>query len=148
MRQKVPISPGLICHSPIVEMMLNIGPFYFLSKCVRTCKTQNCIVVTSFLSFNSSYVSVHQISNFSYSPLRYLWLKIFNQVSQRAKMYGIFHIRSVSVGLDSQIWYLFIYITGYLNVRKMSETMDFRTFVGSLFFPNDIKTKFLLHLLQ
>ena len=30
-------------------------------------------------------------------------------------MYGIFHIRSVSVGLDSQIWYLFIYITGYLN---------------------------------
>ena len=26
-------------------------------------------------------------------------------------MYGIFHIRSVSVGLDSQIWYLFIYIT-------------------------------------
>ena len=47
-------------------------------------------------------------------------------------MYGIFHIRSVSVGLDSQIWYLFIYITGYLNVRKMSETMDFRTFVGSL----------------
>ena len=47
-------------------------------------------------------------------------------------MYGIFHIRSVSVGLDSQIWYLFIYITGYLNVQKMSETMDFRTFVGSL----------------
>ena len=45
-------------------------------------------------------------------------------------MYGISHIRSVSVGLDSQIWYLFIYITGYLNVRKMSETMDFRTFVG------------------
>ena len=33
-------------------------------------------------------------------------------------MYGIFHIRSVSVGLDSQIWYLFIYITGYLNVGK------------------------------
>ena len=49
-------------------------------------------------------------------------------------MYGIFHIRSVSVGLDSQIWYLFIYITGYLNVRKISETMDFRTFVGPLFF--------------
>ena len=49
-------------------------------------------------------------------------------------MYGISHIRSVSVGLDSQIWYLFIYITGYLNVRKMSETMDFRTFVGSLLF--------------
>ena len=47
-------------------------------------------------------------------------------------MYGIFHIRSVSVGLDSQIWYLFIYITGYLNVRKMTETMDFRTFVGPL----------------
>ena len=48
-------------------------------------------------------------------------------------MYGIFHIRSVSVGLDSQIWYLFIfYITGYLNVRKMSETIDFRTFVGPL----------------
>ena len=47
-------------------------------------------------------------------------------------MYGIFHIRSVSVGLDRQIWYLFIYITGYLNVRKISETMDFRTFVGPL----------------
>ena len=47
-------------------------------------------------------------------------------------MYGIFHIRSVSVGLDSQIWYLFIYITGYLNVQKISETMDFRTFVGPL----------------
>ena len=49
-------------------------------------------------------------------------------------MSGIFHIRPVSVGLDSQIWYLFIYITGYLNVRKISETMDFRTFVGPLFF--------------
>ena len=49
-------------------------------------------------------------------------------------MYGISHIRSVSVGLDSQIWYLFIYITGYLNVRKISETMDFRTFVGPLLF--------------
>ena len=49
-------------------------------------------------------------------------------------MYGIFHIRSVSVGLDSQIWYLFIYIIGYLNVRKISETMDFRTFVGPLLF--------------
>ena len=47
-------------------------------------------------------------------------------------MYGTYHIRSVSVGLDSQIWYLFIYITGYLNVRKISETMDFRTFVGPL----------------
>ena len=47
-------------------------------------------------------------------------------------MYGIFHIRSVSVGLDSQIWYLFNYITGYLNVRKISETMDFRTLVGPL----------------
>ena len=47
-------------------------------------------------------------------------------------MYGIVHIRSVSVGLDSQIWCLFIYITGYLNVRKISETMDFRTFVGPL----------------
>ena len=47
-------------------------------------------------------------------------------------MYGIFHIRPVSVGLDSQIWYLFMYITGHLNVRKISETMDFRTFVGPL----------------
>ena len=47
-------------------------------------------------------------------------------------MYGIFHIRSVSVGLDNQIWYLFIYITGYLNVRKISEMMEFRTFVGPL----------------
>ena len=49
-------------------------------------------------------------------------------------MYGIFHIRSVSVGLDSQIWYLFIHITGYLHVRKISETMDFWTFVGPLLF--------------
>ena len=47
-------------------------------------------------------------------------------------MYGICHIRPVSVGLDRQIWNLFIYITGYLNVRKISETMDFRTFVGPL----------------
>ena len=47
-------------------------------------------------------------------------------------MYGIFYICPVSVGLDSQIWYLFIYITGYLNVRKISETMHFRTFVGPL----------------
>ncbi len=57
-------------------------------------------------------------------------------------MYGIFHIRSVSVGLDSQIWYLFIYITGYLNVRKMSETMDFRTFVGPLLTGNTIMLKY------
>ena len=49
-------------------------------------------------------------------------------------MYGIFHIRSVSVGLDSQIWYLFIYITGYSNVRKISETIDFRMFVGPLIY--------------
>jgi len=47
-------------------------------------------------------------------------------------MYGIFHIRPVSVGPDSQIWYLFIYITGYLNVRKISETIDLRTFIGPL----------------
>ena len=52
-------------------------------------------------------------------------------------MYGIFHIRSVSVGLDSQIWYLFIYITGYLNVRKISETIPlvYRLFY---FFQNSI----------
>ena len=47
-------------------------------------------------------------------------------------MCGLCHIRPVSVGLDRQIWYLFIYITGYLNVRKISETIDFRTFVGPL----------------
>ena len=48
-------------------------------------------------------------------------------------MYGVFHIRSVSVGLDSQFGTFFIYITGYLNVRKIFETMkDFRTFVGPL----------------
>ena len=47
-------------------------------------------------------------------------------------MTGIFHIRPVSVGLESQIWYLFIYLTGYLNVRKLSETMGFRTFVVPL----------------
>ena len=49
-------------------------------------------------------------------------------------MYGIFHVRSVSVGLNSQIWHLFIYITGHLNVRKISEMVDFRTFVGPLVF--------------
>ena len=53
-------------------------------------------------------------------------------------MYGIFHIRPVSVGLESQIWHLFIHVTGYLNVRKMSETIDFRTFVGSLFPRNEL----------
>ena len=47
-------------------------------------------------------------------------------------MYAISNIRSVSVGLDSLIWHLFIYLTGHLNVRKISETMDFRTFVGPL----------------
>ena len=47
-------------------------------------------------------------------------------------MSGICHIRPVSVGLESQIWYLFIYIAGYLNVRKISETMGFRTFVVPL----------------
>ena len=45
-------------------------------------------------------------------------------------MYGIFHIRSVSVGLGSQVWYLFIYVTGYLNVWKISKTMGFQAFVG------------------
>ena len=53
-------------------------------------------------------------------------------------MYGIFHIRSVSVGLDSQNWYLFIYMTGYLNVQKISETMDFWTFVGPLVIMEDV----------
>ena len=47
-------------------------------------------------------------------------------------MSGICHIRPVSVGLESRIWYLFIYIAGYLNVRKISETMGFRTFVVPL----------------
>ena len=47
-------------------------------------------------------------------------------------MYGIYHIRPVSVGLNSQIWYLFIHVTGYLNVRKVSEMIDFRTLVGPL----------------
>ena len=56
-------------------------------------------------------------------------------------MYGISHIRSVSVGLDSQIWYLFIYITGYLNVRKISETIDFRTFVGPLVYSDQVVAK-------
>ena len=28
--------------------------------------------------------------------------------------------------------YYLVYITGFLNVRKISETMDFRTFVGPL----------------
>ena len=44
MRQKVPISSSLVCHSPVVNMMLNIGPFYFLSKDIRTWKedTQLC----------------------------------------------------------------------------------------------------------
>ena len=47
-------------------------------------------------------------------------------------MSGLFHIWPVSVGLDSQIWYLFICITRYLNVRRISEAMGFRTFVGPL----------------
>ena len=47
-------------------------------------------------------------------------------------MSGILHIRPVSVGLDSQFLYLLIYKSGYLNVRKLSETMGFRTFVGPL----------------
>ena len=47
-------------------------------------------------------------------------------------MYEISNIRSVSVGLESQIWYLFIFITGYLNVRKINETMFLQTFVGPL----------------
>ena len=63
-------------------------------------------------------------------------------VIARGPMYGISHIRSVSVGLDSQIWYLFIYITGYLNVRKMSETIDFRTFVGPLIIDFNVASGF------
>ena len=47
-------------------------------------------------------------------------------------MYGIFDIRPVSVGLDPPISQLFIYISGYLDVRKISEMMDFRTFVVPL----------------
>ena len=58
-------------------------------------------------------------------------------------MYGILHIWSVSVGLESQIWYLFIHKTGYLNVRKISETMDSRTFVGPLLFATYISMVFL-----
>ena len=51
-------------------------------------------------------------------------------------MYGIFHIRPVSVGLDPPISQLFIYISGYLDVRKISEMMDFRTFVVPLQISN------------
>ena len=47
-------------------------------------------------------------------------------------MSGIFHIRPVSVGLDTPFSQLFIYKSGYLNVRKMSEMMDFRSFVVPL----------------
>ena len=52
-------------------------------------------------------------------------------------MYRISHIRSISIGLDSQIWYLFIYTTGYLNVRKIFETIPlvYRLFY---FFQNSI----------
>ena len=49
-----------------------------------------------------------------------------------AKMSRIFHICPVSVGLDSQFWQLFIHITGYLDIRKISEMMVFRTFVVPL----------------
>ena len=49
-------------------------------------------------------------------------------------MYGIFDIRPVSVGLDPPISQLFIYISGYLDVRKISEMMDFRTFVVPLLY--------------
>ena len=47
-------------------------------------------------------------------------------------MSEIFHIRPVSVGLDTPILQLFIYISGYLDVRKISEMMDFRTIVVPL----------------
>ena len=47
-------------------------------------------------------------------------------------MSEIFNIRPVSVGLDTPILQLFIYISGYLDVRKISEMMVFRTFVGPL----------------
>ena len=45
-------------------------------------------------------------------------------------MYGIFYICPVSVG--PPISQFFIYIFGYLDVRKISEMMDFRTFVVPL----------------
>ena len=38
-------------------------------------------------------------------------------------MSGIFHIRPLSVGLDSQFWQLFIYKTGYFDVRVICEMM-------------------------
>ena len=44
-------------------------------------------------------------------------------------MSGIFHIRPVSVGLEGQFWQHFIYITGCLDVRKISEMMVLLTFV-------------------
>ena len=51
-------------------------------------------------------------------------------------MYGNCHIRPVSDGLHSQIWHLFIYVTGYLNIWKMCKTIDFQTLVGPLL-PNN-----------
>ena len=45
-------------------------------------------------------------------------------------MSEIFHIRPVSVGLDTPILQLFIYIS--IDVRKISKMMVFRTFVGPL----------------
>ena len=47
-------------------------------------------------------------------------------------MSEIFNIRPVSLGLDTPILQLFIYISGYLDVWKISEMMVFRTFVGPL----------------
>ena len=48
-------------------------------------------------------------------------------------MYGIFHIRPVSVGLDCPFCPLFIGITGYFDVPNISEMLVLRTFVVKLY---------------
>ena len=55
---------------------------------------------------NVSLLEPQNVRNLSH-PVRIRWIKLSNLA-------------------------IFIYITGYLDVRKMSETLVFRTFVGAL----------------
>ena len=64
--------------------------------------------ITSHFQINevSYFVEPQNVRNFPY-PVRIRWIKLSNLAT-------------------------FIYITGYLNVRKMSERLLFRTFIGAL----------------
>ena len=58
------------------------------------------------LKLNHNGVEPQNVRNFPY-PVRIRWIKLSNLAT-------------------------FIYITGYLNVRKISERLLFRTFIGAL----------------